>query len=329
MPTDAIYWDVANPSCPYGYNPLSKTAEAYRPLVASGLIDTLKKQWPEAWGVRMEHLIRFATLALLDMPRTDLRDILRIFLEESFRKRVISNIRNEQVRKFWEKEYPKMNYKTSADGLAPIANKLGAFLAHPVIQKAICEPEKPLRFRRIMDERKTLVVNLAKGRLGTDVANILGGLVLSGIIHAAFTRHEILEEERKAFFLYVDEFHSFTTDSVAELLSETRKYKLGATLSQQHTGQSSKDVLASIIGNVGTLICFRVGANDAPKLSAQLGGIETRFMINMPNHKAFVRLLIDGEPSKMFTMTTLPDPRPTTFTDCDWRTPNPTQKNNE
>ncbi len=304
----ALYWDTADPGCPYGYNPLSKTSKEYRPIVASGLIETLKKQWPGAWGVRMEHLIRFATLALLDTPKTDLRDILRIFLDDDFRESVITHVSNDQVRAFWAQEYPNMNYKKSVDGLAPIANKFGAFLAHPVIRKAICEPEIPLRFRRIMDEGSTLIINLAKGRLGADIANVLGGMLVSGVMHAAFTRHDQPEAERRPFFLYVDEFHSFTTDSVSELLSETRKYKLGVVLSQQHTQQSSDTVFASIMGNVGTLICFRVGAADTSLLSAQLGGVESRFMINQPNYRAFVRMMIDGEPAKIFTMTTLPAP---------------------
>ncbi len=304
----AIYWDVADHDCPYGYNPLSKTSPEYRPLVASGLIEALKKQWPEAWGVRMEHLLRFATLALLDAPKTDLRDILRIFLDDDFRKTVISHISNEQVRDFWMKEYPNMNYKKSVDGLAPIANKLGAFLAHPIVRKAVCEPKKPLRFRRIMDEGEILIVNLSKGRLGADIANVLGGLLVSGIMHAAFTRNDQPEAERQPFFLYVDEFHSFTTDSVADLLSETRKYKLGVILSQQHTGQSGAAVFASIFGNVGTMICFRVGAADTSIISTQLGGIESRFLINQPNYRAFVRMLIGGEPAKVFTMTTMPTP---------------------
>lgn len=304
----AVYWNVADPESPLGYNPLTHTSAALRPLIASGLIETLKKQWADAWGVRMEHLLRHAVLALLDMPQTDLRDILRMFLERDFRRKVLLHVQDPQVRQFWEQEYPAMNYKNAADGLAPIANKLGAFLSHPLVRKAICEPREPLRFRQIMDDSQILIVNLAKGQLGADVANVLGGLLVSSITHAAFSRHSIPETERRPFMLYVDEFHSFTTESMADLLSETRKYRLGVVLSQQHTGQTSPAVLASVMGNIGTLICFRTGAKDAPLLSAQLGGADIRDLINQPNHRAFVRMLIDGEPSKAFTMTTLPPP---------------------
>lgn len=302
----AQVWNVADHTCPFGYNPLTRTSPALRPLIASGLIETLKKQWADAWGVRMEHLLRYAILALLDTPRTDLRDILHLFLDREFRKQVLLHVRDEQVRQFWTDEYPAMNYKNATDGLAPIANKLGAFLAHPVVRKAICEPEEPLRFRQIMDQDQMLIVNLAKGRLGSDIANVLGGLIVSGITHAAFSRHEILEPKRRPFFLYVDEFHSFTTEAVADLLSETRKYKLGVILSQQHTSQNSLPVFASVMGNVGTMICFRIGVSDAPLLSAQLGQAEIRDLVNQPNHRAFVRMMIDEQPSKAFTMTTLP-----------------------
>ncbi|MBV6635209.1 MAG: hypothetical protein KI788_04805 [Mameliella sp.] len=199
-----------------------------------------------------------------------------------------------------------MNYKTAADGIAPIANKLGAFLSHPVVRQAICEPQQPLRLRQVMDEGQILIVNLAKGRLGSDIADVLGGLLVSSLIHAAFTREALAEQDRRPFFLYVDEFHSFTSESVADLLSETRKYRLGVILAQQHTAQGPPAVFNSVMGNVGTLIAFRIGACDAPILSAQLGGVETRDLVNMPNYRAFARMMIDDAPCRVFSMTTLP-----------------------
>lgn len=305
---DHIYWDVADPNSPFGYNPLTHTSAALRPLIASGLIEALKKQWAEAWGVRMEHLLRYAILTLLELPQTDLRDILRLYLEKDFRAHVLARVTDPNVLQFWTKELPAMNYKNAADGLAPIANKLGAFLAHPTIRKAICEPETPLRFRQIMDEGKILIVNLAKGQLGADVADVLGGLLVSSITHAAFTRHSIPEADRRPFMLYVDEFHSFTTETIADLLSETRKYKLGIILSQQHTTQASASVLASIFGNAGSLVCFRVGASDAPALARQLGKVDPNDLITQPNYRAFVRLMVNGEQTKAFTMNTTPPP---------------------
>lgn len=302
----AIYWRVADPGGPYGYNPLTRTSASLRPLVVSGLIDALKAQWADAWGARMEHLLRYAVLALLELPQTDMRDILHIYLERDFRKEVLSQISDEQVLRFWREEFPAMNYKTAADGVAPIANKLGAFLSHPIVRRAICDPEEPLRFRRIMDEGQFLIINLAKGRLGADIADVLGGLLTSSITHAAFTRADLPEPERRPFMLYVDEFHSFTTETLADLLSETRKYRLGVTLSQQHSLQASKPVFASVMGNCGSLICFRTGALDVPVMAKQLGRVEAQDIMMQPNFNAFVRLVVDGERIRSFSMTALP-----------------------
>ena len=186
-----IYWDVADPNCPYGYNPMTFTKPEYRPLIASGLIEALKKQWSDAWGNRMEHLLRFALLALLDRPGSSLADVVPLFLDKPFRARVLASVADTQVKWFWEHEYKAMNFKNAADGVAPIANKLGAFLANPVVRKAICQPEKPLRFRQIMDDGQTLVVSLSKGKLGADVSNVLGGLIVSSIANAAMSRTNI------------------------------------------------------------------------------------------------------------------------------------------
>lgn len=299
-----IYWDVGNPNSPYGYNPLTHVSEHLRPLVASGFIETLKKQWSDAWGPRMEHLLRYAILALLEQPKADMRDIVRLFVDNDFRKQVVGNISDPQTLHFWVKEFAAMNYKTAADGVAPIANKIGAFLAHPHIRKAICEPQIPLRMRKIMDEGQILIVNLAKGRIGNDVANVLGGLLLSTITNAAFTRHSIAESARIPFMLYVDEFHSFSTSVFANQLAEARKYRLAVTLSQQHTFQSDKEVMASVFGNVGSIFCFRIGANDSPILAKQLGNIRPEDLVNQPNHRANVRLMVNGVQSRTFSATT-------------------------
>lgn len=304
---DAVYWDAADPACPVGYNPMTFVTEQYRPLVASGLIDTLKKQWADAWGARMEHLLRHALLALLSRPRSSLQDIIPMFMEAGFRKEVLAHVVDEQVRRFWTSEFPKMNYKTAADGVAPIANKLGAFLAYPAVRKAVCDPERPLRFRELMDQGRTLVVNLAKGRLGADIANILGGLIVSSLGLAAYSRQSQPIEERKPYFLYIDEFHSFTTTAFADMLSELRKYRLGLVLSHQHTSQLDKGVLDAILGNVGTLLAFRVGAIDATILARQFGADIPceRDLVNLPNQEVYIRLMIEGTKCKPYSASTI------------------------
>ena len=300
-PDRALVWNVADPESPYGYNPITYVSEPFRPLLAAGLIETLQKQWSDAWGARMEHLLRYAVLALLEQPRADMRDVMRMFLERPFRQEVLSRVTDEQVLQFWQKEFPAMNYKTAFDGVAPIANKLGAFLAHPLVRRAICEPKIPLRMRAIMDGGGILVVNLAKGQLGAGTATVLGGLIVSGIAHAAYSRHSQPENERRPFFLYVDEFHSFTTEALADMLSELRKYKLSLTLANQYLAQIEDPVLNAVFGNAGTLITFRVGALDAPLLAKHMVNVKPEDFVSLPNYQMFIRLMVNGERTIAFT----------------------------
>ena len=300
------YWNVADPLSPYGYNPLTTVSPALRPLVASGLIETLKKQWADAWGARMEHLLRYAILALLEQSRTDLREIVPLFHDKALRSRVVAAVTDPQVLEFWRKEFPAMNYKTAIDGVAPIANKIGAFLAHPVVRRALCEPQEPLRFRRLMDGGEALIVNLAKGRLGADIANVVGGLLVSSVTNAAFSRHDTPEGQRRPFFLYVDEFPALTTSVFADLLSEVRKYGLGLVLAQQYLKQADQTVIEAILGNVGTIMAFRVGAFDAPLLQTQLADVSITDLVSQRNFQAYTQLMVHGLKSKTFSATTFP-----------------------
>jgi type IV secretory pathway TraG/TraD family ATPase VirD4 len=305
-----LYWDISDPDCTLGYNPLAKVSALHRPLVASGLIEALKKQWPNAWGARMEHLLRFALLALLEMPKVDLRDVLKLFAYKSFRKQVIEQITDEQVRFFWKVEFQELNYQGSADGVAPVANKLGGFLAQPAVRAALCEPKQPLRFRHIMDTGQILIINLAKGRLGADITNILGGLITSTLMNAATTRHGLPEAARRPFFLYVDEFPNLTTKSFAGMLSEARKYRLGLILASQHLSQADTDVSDAIFGNTGNMVVFRVGAKDTPFFARQLPPFSAHDLQNQPNHRAAVQVMRRGERLAPFTASMYPPYRP-------------------
>ena len=308
LATPHHYFDIADPACQLGYNPLSRVHRSFRPLLASGLVETLKKQWSDSWGARMEHLLRYAVLALLDQPEADLRDIVRLYVDKDYRREVVARIADEQVRAFWTQEFPRMNYMSAIDGVAPIANKLGAFFANPVMRRAVCEPAEPLRFRKIMDEGGILIVNLAKGRLGSDMANVMGGLVVSTIMLAAFSRHGSEEKARQPFALHIDEVPSFTTEAFASLLPEARKYGLSLTLAHQHVSQVDRPVFDAVLGNTGTLFAFRLGAQDAPLFARQLGDVGAPSLIRLPNHRAYVQLLIEGQKSRPFSMRTLPPP---------------------
>ena len=308
LQTEHIHWRLGDPNCTYGYNPLAKVPFALRPLVASGFVDTLKKQWSDSWGPRMEHLLRFSVLALLDQPDTNMTQIVRMYVDKDFRRAAIANIIDPQVRAFWTVELPRMNYLTSIDGVAPIANKLSAFLANPVIRRSLCDPAKPIRFRKAMDQGQIVIVNLAKGQTGTDNANVVGGLVVSNVMNAAFSRHGLPEHQRRPFFLYADEFHNFTTESISDMLSEARKYGLGLCASHQFTAQTETGILEAILGNVGTLISLRIGARDAPLIARQFASIEPRYFTSLPNHRGYIQLLVDGTKRPAFSFSTLPFP---------------------
>ncbi|MEM7243629.1 MAG: DUF87 domain-containing protein, partial [Pseudomonadota bacterium] len=258
-----IYWDVGDAESPYGYNPLSYVVPSYRNLVCSNLIETLHKQFGDkAWGARVEHLLRMATLALLDRPQSTLRDIIPLFTDKEFRREVTPFIRDEEVLRFWSKEFPALNYNTAMDGIPVISNKLSGLLTHPIARKALCEPEEPIKFRKAMDAGQIILINLAKGRLGADISNLMGGLLLSSISAAAFSRHNLPKHKRSFYAAYCDEFHSFSTSAFGDMLAELRKYVLAMIIAQQGTFQSEGTVLSSILANVGSLWSFRVGPED-------------------------------------------------------------------
>lgn len=300
------YLNAPDPKQPYGYNPLRRVRDDKIPLAASGLIETLKKLWPDAWGVRMEHILRNTLYTLLEREDATLPDMLRLYADEKYRKRVVRDIRNETVRRFWQHEFENYHFRMRADAVAPIQNKLGALLSDPTLYRILVAPKVSLSFRSIMDEGKILLVNLSKGQLGEDSALVLGGFIASTIGLAAFSRAET--DERRPFFLYMDEFQNFTTLMMANMMSELRKYGVGLVLAHQYLHQLDPDVRHAVLGNAGTLISFRVGAEDAPVLARELlPTFDAEDLLNLPNHSIFLKLMIDGTPSRPFSAATIRD----------------------
>jgi type IV secretory pathway TraG/TraD family ATPase VirD4 len=311
---DMIYFDVSDPEQPFGYNPLKRVAPEKRSLAASGILEVFRKTWGErAWGQRMEHILRNALLLLLDQPEATLADLLKLFRDESFRKDAAKNCGNEQVRDFWLLEFPKYSRefpkysRFAAEAVAPIQSKVSAFLSDPTLCRVLTAPKQPIHIRKLMDEGKILLVNLAKGKLGEDSASLLGGLLVTTIGLAAFSRANIPEHDRRAHWLYVDEFQSFTTLSLANMLSELRKYKVGMTLAHQYLHQLDPDIRHAVLGNAATLIAFRLGAQDAAAIAQEFDPVFSGTdVLTLPNYHIYLKLLIDGEPSKPFSATTLP-----------------------
>lgn len=309
---EVIYLDAPSDSQPFGYTPLRRVRYDKIPLAASGLMEAWKKLWDDAWGVRMEHVLRNALYALLETEGSTLPDILRLLTDDAFRKKVVFGLRNAQVKAFWLSEFPKYNPRYRQETIAPIQNKVGAFLADPKLYRILVEPKIDLRFRSIMDEGKVLLVNLSKGRLGEDSATLLGSLLVTTLSLAAFSRAETPLSSRKPFFVYIDEFQSFTTLSIANMISELRKYGVGLVLANQHLHQLEPEIRSSVLGNAGTLITFRVGPEDAHLLSKEFGPYFTESdLMNLPNRDIYIKLLIDGHPSFPFSATTIhPDDLP-------------------
>ena len=303
---DVIYLNAADSHQPYGYNPLRHVHEDRIALAASGTLEVLKKMWPEAWGVRMEHILRNILMALLERPDATLHDVLRVINDKDFRKEVAKSTRNETVRTFLEKEYERFSFGYRADGTAPIQNKIGAFLADPVLNRILTKPERDIHIRKVMDEGKILLVNLSKGRLGEDSSSLLGGLLVTTIGLAAFSRADMPAEQRSDFFVYIDEFQTFTTLAVANMLAELRKYRVGFTIAHQYLHQLEPDIRHAVLGNAGTVISFRVGAEDAPYLVREFTEqFETTDLLQLPNYSIYLKLMIDGMPSKPFSARTL------------------------
>jgi type IV secretory pathway TraG/TraD family ATPase VirD4 len=301
---DITIVDIADPALALGYNPIVRVSPGLRPLLAAGVLEALKKLWPDAWGVRMEHILRNCLLALLDQPAADLRDILRLMSDKRYRAQVVANIENEQVREFWECEFPRYSTRFAADAVAPIQNKVGAFLADPRLRQFFTRKDGAIRLRKIMDEGGLLVVNLAKGRLGEDSANLLGGLLISALSLAAYSRANIPEHERRPFFIYLDEFQNVTTLATANMLSELRKFGVGMVMAHQYLAQLEQDVRNAVLGNAGTQIVFRTGADDAAYFSREFASFEAIDFLSLPNHHFYIRLMIDGAPSSAFSAKT-------------------------
>jgi type IV secretory pathway TraG/TraD family ATPase VirD4 len=303
---DTIYLNAADPKQPFGYNPLRHVRGDRIALASSGLMEVFKKMWPDAWGVRMEHILRNILMALLEQPTATLHDILRVISDKDFRKTVASTLRNTTVKRFLEKEFERFSFAYRADGTAPIQNKVGAFLADPMLARILTAPQTDLHIRQMMDTGQVLLVNLAKGRIGEDSASLLGGLLVTTLGLAAYSRAEVPPEERRDFFVYVDEFQSFTTLALASMLSELRKYRVGFTIAHQYLNQLEPDIRHAVLGNAGTLISFRIGAEDASYVAREFDGTFSETdLLQLPNYHLYLKLMIDGMPSKPFSAVTL------------------------
>lgn len=304
---DVVYFNPADTAYPLGFNPLEVTNPAQKTNISSEVIGVLKRMFGESWGPRLEYILRYTILALLDRPSTTMLDITRMLTDKKFRKETLAYCQDTVVLQFWNIEFASWTDKFQAEAIAPVLNKVGAFTANPVIRNIIGQPKSTFNIRQIMDEGKILVVNLSKGLIGEDNASILGAFLVTKIQLAAMSRSDIADiRDRRPFYLYVDEFQNFATDSFATILSEARKYGLNLTVANQYISQMSETVRDAVFGNVGTMISFRVSADDAPILSKQFEPqFESQDLLQMHNRHFIINMVINGEKAPAFSATTL------------------------
>lgn len=307
---DVIYFAPFDLSNPISFNVMEDVGIDKRHLVVSGLMSTFKKIWVDAWSARMEYILTNALLALIEYPDTTLLSVNRLFSDKVYRNRVVDYIKDPAVKAFWTEEFANYTERFAAEALPAIQNKIGQFTGNPLIRNIIGQPHSSFDIRKIMDEKKILIMNLSKGLVGETNANLLGSMLTTRIYLAAMSRADLPVEKMKQmpnFYFYVDEFQSFANSTFANILSEARKYHLNLIIAHQYIEQMEEDVRSAVFGNVGTTICFRVGPFDAEVLETIFA---PRFMavdlVNLGYTQIYLTLMIDGVGSQPFSALTLP-----------------------
>ena len=312
--SDVIYFDPGDVNYPIGFNPLEAVGNEHRHLVASGIMGVFKKVWPDVWSNRMEYLLNNTLLALLEYPGSTLLGVIKMLTDKKYRDKIVERLAGPVVKNFWTNECAKWTDRYASEAVPAVLNKIGQLIANPLIRHILGQSHSTINIRQIMDEGKILIINLSKGKIGEDNSALLGAMFITKLQMAAMSRIDIPNEEnRRDFYLYIDEFQNFSTDSFADILSEARKYRLSLVITNQYLGQlvdpisKSSKVRDAIFGNVGTIISFRIGAEDSEFLELEF---EPEFMandlVNLPLYKIYIKLMIDGVASKPFSADTFP-----------------------
>ncbi len=307
---DVVLVDPSDKEYAVAFNMLENVDPTLNSIVCSGLIGIFKKIYADSWGPRLEHILRNTILSLLEYPGTTMLGITRILSDDDFRRKIVRKIQDPVVKAFWEGEFEKMQDKFRVEAISPIQNKVGQFLSSSTIRNIVGQPKSSIDLRFCMDKGKIVIVNLSKGKIGEDNSALLGAMFITKFQLDAMSRANIPEKERKDFYLYVDEFQNFATEAFATILSEARKYKLNLTMANQYIAQMSDEVRDAVFGNVGTIFSFQVGFDDAEFISQQFGEeVLPSDLVSLSKYNAYMRLLIDGMPSKTFSLATLPPPK--------------------
>jgi len=303
---DVVLFNPADEQFPIAFNPLEKVPSALKMRVTIGFLEIFKKLFGSNWTDRLEHVLRYTVLALLDSPNTTVLSILKMLSDKNYRQYIVRNIEDDVVKNFWVNEFAGWSEKFDAEAITPLLNKVGQFVATNMIRNIIGQPENKVNFREIMDSGKILLMKVSKGMLGEENAGLMGAFAVTKIYQAAMSRADMREEDRRDFYLYVDEFHNFATDTFDEILSEARKYRLNLTLAHQFLGQLSPRIQKTIFGNVGSIVNFRSGSEDADILRKEYDPIFTeRDILNLGVREFYCKMSINGEITQAFSGKTL------------------------
>lgn len=304
---DVVYFNPADLDFPIAFNIFETVDPRYKHLVASGLVAVFKKMWADSWGPRLEYILRNAILALLDFPSSTLLGVPRMLVDKQYRKKVVAKITDPVVKSFWVGEFENYNDRFMVEAISPIQNKVGQFLSSSVVRNILGQVKSTINLNEIMDTGKILILNLSKGKLGEDNSALIGAMMITKIQLAAMQRAAIPEEQRRDFYLYVDEFQNFATEAFATVLSEARKYRLNLIIAHQYIEQMQEEVAAAVFGNVGTMVCFRIGAQDGEIFEKEFEPIfMAHDLVNLPKYNMYLKLMVDGIATPGFSANTLP-----------------------
>ena len=306
---DVVMFSPSDVHFPIGFNMLENVNPEHRSLITSGLVGVFKKLYADSWGPRLEHILRNTIMALLETPNPTMLGILRILVDKKYRRKVVDQVTDPVVKSFWIDEFEMMQDRQRTEAISPIQNKVGQFLSSPIVRNIVGQPHGSIDLRFIMDTKKILVVNLSKGLIGEDNSALLGSMLITKFQLDAMSRADMLQKDREDFYLYVDEFQNFATDSFATILSEARKYRLNLIMANQYIAQMPDTVKDAVFGNVGTIASFQVGPDDAEYLAQQFAdALEAPDLVTLSKYSIYLKLLVDGMPTQTFSANTLPPP---------------------
>ncbi len=309
---DVIYLDPSDPTHTFAYNPLSNVPEHERATATANIVSAFKNIWSQSWGPRLEFILTNALRLLLDTKDQTLLGLPRLLVDDAYRSWLIRRCRDPVIRDYWRNRYADYDHRFRNEAISPIENKIGILLANPYLRAILCQNASTLDIPRIMNQGRVLILNLSKGSLGTEPAHLLGALLITAFSQAAEARRHMPEDERRDFTLYVDEFQNFATESFASILSEARKWRLSLVAVNQHVGQLPETLQHAVFGNAGTIVAFRIGAQDAPMLAAELGMQSPKPLRETDNFQAWLRLMREGMPMQPHLIRTIPPPAPGT-----------------